>query len=96
MLKDLGIQWTILGHSERRSINKETNDEVGKKVGAALKHGLSVILCVGENAQEREEGRTNQIVEDQLKACKPYINNYENVVIAYEPVSIIRINVSIY
>lgn len=87
MLKDIGINWVILGHSERRSINKETNVDVGKKVGAALKHGLSVILCVGENESEREGGQTNNVVQEQLEACKPYINDYTNVVIAYEPVS---------
>lgn len=86
MIKDIGVNWTILGHSERRSINKETDEDIGKKTGLALKAGLSVILCVGETETERKEDRTNEVIVRQLEACKPFISDWSRIVIAYEPV----------
>lgn len=85
-LKDIGINWVILGHSERRDIFKESNELVGKKVGHALDVGLSVIACVGEHIEEREAGKTEQVVFDQLKSIADHVKNWTNVVIAYEPV----------
>ena len=70
MLKDLGVNWVILGHSERRNIFGESDDTVGKKVAFALKTGLSVIACVGEHLSEREAGQTLAVVSRQLAAIK--------------------------
>ena len=68
MLKDLGVSWVILGHSERRNIFGETDDLVGEKVGFALSKGMKVIACIGEHLSEREAGKTQEVVERQLKA----------------------------
>ena len=63
MLVDLGIQWTILGHSERRHIFLESDDVVGLKVKMALDHKLKVIACIGEKLEEREAGKTKEVNE---------------------------------
>ena len=70
MLKDLGVAWVILGHSERRNIFKESDADVGKKVAFALKSGLGVIACVGEHLSERESNQTIEVVSRQLSAIK--------------------------
>ena len=64
MLKDVGVQVVILGHSERRSIYNETDEIINKKVKLALTHGLEVILCVGETLEEREAGRDYGLVSE--------------------------------
>mmetsp|Transcript_12072 Transcript_12072/g.16690 ORF Transcript_12072/g.16690 Transcript_12072/m.16690 type:complete len:283 (+) Transcript_12072:34-882(+) len=86
MLKDLNVPWVILGHSERREIFKEADEFVGSKVGYALGVGLKVIACVGEKLQEREQGKTEEVVFRQLKAIADHVKDWTNVVIAYEPV----------
>lgn len=88
MLKDLGVEYVILGHSERREYYGETNEIVNEKVKAALKHGLKPILCVGEKLEDREAGNTEAVVEDHVKGGLVGITAEEmkNVVIAYEPV----------
>lgn len=88
MLKDVGCHFVIIGHSERRHTFGETNDMVRKKVEAALEHELVPILCVGEREEERDEGRTFQILEDQLEAALKGIpiGSPQHLVIAYEPV----------
>jgi triosephosphate isomerase len=88
MLKDSGVSTVILGHSERRSIFGETDEVINKKIKAALKAGLEVILCVGETLDEREAGRAEAVVEKQLKGSLAGITEkeLENTVIAYEPV----------
>jgi len=86
-LVDAGIQWVILGHSERRSIFSEGNELVGEKTKNALAVGLSVIFCCGELLEERKSGRTEEVVFAQLKplqSIKP--QDWQHVVIAYEPV----------
>jgi triosephosphate isomerase len=85
-LKDFGINWTIIGHSERRSLFGETNEVVAKKSAIALENDLNIILCIGEKLEHREGGKTNEILEEQLNACKDSIKNWSKVVIAYEPV----------
>lgn len=67
-LKDAGVHWVILGHSERRSMFGDSDKLVAEKVKAALDNGLSVIACVGETLDEREKGVTVETVERQLKA----------------------------
>jgi len=88
MLKDLGVQAVILGHSERRSIYGETNEIVNTKIHLALKHSLEVIFCVGETLEEREAGAAEKIVRDQvLKGLKDISEKQmESITIAYEPV----------
>ena len=66
MLKEESIPWVILGHSERRSIFKESEDHIAEKTVAALKNGLKVIFCVGEKLEEREADKTLEVVESQL------------------------------
>ncbi|MER3543239.1 MAG: triose-phosphate isomerase [Chloroflexota bacterium] len=87
MLKDL-VQYVILGHSERRRYFGETDEGVNRKVKAALKHGLTPIICVGENLEENEAGRTHAVVERQLRAalCGISAEQARALVIAYEPV----------
>mmetsp|Transcript_27046 Transcript_27046/g.30164 ORF Transcript_27046/g.30164 Transcript_27046/m.30164 type:complete len:252 (+) Transcript_27046:19-774(+) len=86
MLKDIGAKWVILGHSERRNVFGESEQYVADKVAAALKAGLGVILCVGEKLEQRESGKTMEVVKSQLKPCLDKIDNWANVIIAYEPV----------
>jgi len=86
MIKDCGIPWVILGHSERRDIFKETNEIVGKKVNHALSVGLKVIVCIGEHIEERKAGKTDEVLFTQLKAIVPNVKDWKGVVLAYEPV----------
>ncbi|GJJ76720.1 triosephosphate isomerase (TIM) [Entomortierella parvispora] len=86
MLKDLNIDWVILGHSERREIFKESDEEIGQKVAHALKAGLKVMACVGEKLEEREANKTTDVVFRQLAAIAAHVQDWKNVVIAYEPV----------
>jgi len=86
MIKDIGVNWVILGHSERRSIFQENSATVGKKVQHALSVGLKVILCVGEHLNERENGKTKEVVFEQLDAVAAVVKDWTNIVIAYEPV----------
>jgi triosephosphate isomerase len=87
-LKDLGVQTVILGHSERRHVYKEDDALINKKVKLALKHGLEVILCVGELLEEREAGKAEQVCESQTVKGLEGVSAAElsNIVIAYEPV----------
>ncbi|CAH1173926.1 unnamed protein product [Phaedon cochleariae] len=86
MLRDIGINWVILGHSERRQIFGETDELIADKVAFALQNGLKVIACIGETLEERESGKTEEVVFRQTKALANKIENWKNVVIAYEPV----------
>lgn len=86
MLNDMEIKWTILGHSERRHVFGETDQVTGEKVGVALKHKINVIGCIGEKLEEREANQTMTVCERQLEAMRPHVDNWDNFVIAYEPV----------
>ena len=66
----MGIKWTILGHSERRTLFGENSEVVAKKCKLALDNGLDVIACVGEKLEERESGQTMEVVKGQLDAIK--------------------------
>ena len=68
MLLELGCRMTLLGHSERRHVFHETDEEINRKVGAVLRHGLEPLLCVGETEEERRQGLTFTVVEGQLRA----------------------------
>lgn len=82
MLKDLECDYVLVGHSERRTLFAETNDIVAKKFTIAKHAGLTPILCVGETLAEREAGRAEEVLAEQLSL----ISNWEDCVIAYEPV----------
>eukprot|EP00923_Selenidium_pygospionis_P039588 GHVN01068753.1.p4 GENE.GHVN01068753.1~~GHVN01068753.1.p4 ORF type:complete len:201 (+),score=30.48 GHVN01068753.1:4697-5299(+) len=87
MLKEMGINTILVGHSERRSIYGETDDDVAKKVEIAqASEGLISVVCIGEQLDERKSGKTNDIVTKQCKAFIPKVNDWSRVVIAYEPV----------
>jgi len=86
MIQDCGASWVIIGHSERRNVFNETDDLIGEKVGFAIKSGLKVIPCIGEKLEEREAGKTTEVVFRQLAAMLPNISDWSKVVLAYEPV----------
>ena len=88
MLVDFGCRYVIVGHSERRTLFGETDDLVAQKYAAALKAGLTPILCVGETLAEREAGMTETTVARQLNAVveRNGIHSFAHAVIAYEPV----------
>ena len=88
MLRDLGCRYVIVGHSERRCLFGERDEEVRKKVMAALAHGLRPILCVGESLAERENGQTESLVTAQLKRALADRSEQDlsRITIAYEPI----------
>ena len=88
MLKSVGCKWTILGHSERRQYYGETDEKLVVKTRLALAEGLGVILCVGENLDEREAGRHFDVVTSQIKNVLYGFSaeDMKNIVVAYEPV----------
>lgn len=88
MLKETGTQYVIVGHSERRAYFADSDETVNKRAKAALGKGLNVIICVGENLDQREKGITEDLISMQVKlALKDiYEDEIKNVIIAYEPV----------
>lgn len=88
MLKEMGVEYVIIGHSERRQYFAETDETVNKKLKAALKHGIKPILCVGELLEQRENGTTFEVCEAQIKLAYKDIDKADakNIVTAYEPV----------
>lgn len=88
MLSDLGVDYVIIGHSERRAYFAETDEIVNKKVHAAFKHGLTPIVCVGESLEERESGKTNEVCKVQTVGAFQGVSaeQAKQVVIAYEPI----------
>lgn len=87
MLKELNVEWVILGHSERRQYFNETDAEINKKVKACLEHGLTPIVCVGELLEEFEAGKTEEVVRRQVHDCLVGVEgNVQSIVVAYEPV----------
>jgi len=86
MLKDIGCEYVIIGHSERRLYFGEIDKTVAKKVNAVLEEGLKPILCVGERLEEREKGETFEIVKKQFLGSLENIQEIQKLVIAYEPV----------
>lgn len=85
MLRDIGCQFCIIGHSERRSLFNDNNDQISKKIINCLLEEIIPILCIGENFQQRKENLTKDILRDQIKKCLPKEVNYNNIIIAYEP-----------
>lgn len=88
MLKELGVKFVIIGHSERRQYFNETDETINKKIKTAFEHKITPILCVGESLQQRELGITEEILGAQIKQDLIGIKKeqVENMVIAYEPI----------
>jgi len=85
-LKDFGVHWTLVGHSERRTKYGEDNATVAEKVSMSLANQVSVILCIGELLEEREKGETDAVNQRMLDAVIPKVTDWKRIVIAYEPV----------
>lgn len=95
MLKDCGLDMVELGHSERREHFGETNYSVGLKTAAALRHGLLPLVCVGETLAEREAGRAEEILREQVLSALEFLNSSalnKPLLFAYEPVWAIGVN----
>ena len=86
MLLNCNVEYVILGHSERRAIFHEKNNDIGQKVAKVLSDGMKPILCIGETIDELNDGLAKETVQRQLKLGLNNINSFNNVVIAYEPV----------
>lgn len=86
MLVDNAVPWVILGHSERRNVFGENDELIAEKVAHSLESGVKVIACIGELLEEREAGKTEEVVFRQTKAIADKIKSWDNVVLAYEPV----------
>jgi triosephosphate isomerase len=88
MLMAIGCRHVLLGHSEQRLYFGETDDRVNLKLKAAINHGLTPIVCVGETLTEREDGRTEETIRRQIRAALNNVSSAEarRLVIAYEPV----------
>ena len=87
-LQDIGVQYVILGHSERRHVFGETDEQIGRKMGIASLYNLIPILCVGETEEEREAGKTFEVLKRQLSTGLQEISKdlLKQTIIAYEPV----------
>jgi len=90
MLKDLGVEYVIIGHFERRKHFGETDEQINKKIRKSLESGLKIIFCIGETTEERAEGKKNEVLERQiklgLKEAESYKLKAESLNVAYEPV----------
>jgi len=86
VLKELGAEYVIIGHSERRQYFDETNQMINKKIKAALHYGIRPILCIGENLKQKELGTSKEVLKIQICEALEGIDNKEYIDIAYEPI----------
>ena len=88
MLKSIGVEYVIIGHSERRQYYNETDEAVNKKLKAAFENGLKPIVCVGESLEEREAGKTEEIITSQTRLALEGLtpDQVKTTIIAYEPI----------
>ncbi len=86
MLKEYGVKYVIIGHSERRQYFGETDETVNKRTLAALDAGLVPIVCIGESLEERETGKTEDVLAKQIREGLKGIDDVSKIVIAYEPI----------
>ena len=85
MLKECGVGYVILGHSERRKYFNESNADICKKVKTTIQAGLIPVVCSGESLKERENGTTEKYLQAELQECFQGIENPQNIILAYEP-----------
>lgn len=98
MLKDIGAQYIIIGHSERRTYHKESDELIAKKFAVLKEQGLTPVLCIGETEAENEAGKTEEVCARQIDAVLKTQGAaaFEGVVIAYEPVwAIVPVNLQL-
>ena len=88
MLKSIGVEYVIIGHSERRAYFGETDEIVNKKIKSALKYGLKPIVCIGETLEQREDGKAVEIIKAQIQFALKDLDKkmMDDVIIAYEPI----------
>lgn len=88
MLQEIGVEYVVLGHSERRQMFNETDETVNKKVEAAVKHGIKPIVCVGETLEQKEAGKEKEIVKGQIEGALEGLSgeDIKDLVVAYEPI----------
>lgn len=89
VLKQIGLEWILLGHSERRQWFGETNETAAQRLDRCLSHQLNVVFCIGETLAQRENNEMHEVLTQQLKPCLPSIEKYwgqSTFAIAYEPV----------
>ena len=86
MLKDIGCQFCIVGHSERRTKFSETDDQVAIKASNSLKSNIHPIVCVGENLVQKKNNQTKEVLSKQIRKSIPKNSNKNNTIIAYEPI----------
>ena len=86
MLTSIGCKYVIIGHSERREIFEETDEDVNKKLLAALKAGLIPIVAVGETLEEREQNKTEEKIKNQIVKALKNVDSLRSIVFAYEPI----------
>lgn len=86
MLKTLGVRGSIVGHSERRHIFQEDDELINKKISVLLENGMDVIFCIGEKLEERNSGKTQEVLYNQISRGLRGIVDFERIIVAYEPV----------
>ena len=88
MLQEIGVDYVVLGHSERRQMFNETDETVNKKVKSAVKHGIKPIVCVGETLEQKEAGKEKEIVKGQIEGALEGLSgeDIKDLVVAYEPI----------
>jgi len=84
LLKPFGVKYAIVGHVERRVMG-EANDRINTKVKNCLAHGITPVLCVGDNMQEYQSDRTKEVIEKQLQECLVGVTDFSKIVVAYQP-----------
>ncbi|PIY95992.1 MAG: triose-phosphate isomerase [Candidatus Kerfeldbacteria bacterium CG_4_10_14_0_8_um_filter_42_10] len=89
MLKEIGCGWSIIGHSERRIVLRENDDEINKKVKLALAYDIVPVICVGEKYEERQAGQKDFVIMKEVASALKGVDKFNRLVVAYEPVWVI-------
>jgi len=89
MLKEIGCGWAIIGHSERRIVLRENDDEINKKVKLALAYDIVPVICVGEKYEERQAGQKDFVIMKEVASALKGVDKFNRLVVAYEPVWVI-------
>ena len=86
MLKEYGVKYVIVGHSERRTYFNDTDETVNKRMHAALNAGITPIVCLGETLEQRQTGKTEEVLDEQIEKSLKGVDDLSRIVIAYEPI----------